>query len=250
MTPYQYGALNPISNIDMNGDSVWVTHNTGFLGLGKKETLRYDDGNLYNKDGSAYGGKVKGFLKDAVGALNTLAEGDEGGKDLKEMESSTVNTSIVHSSDGNSYSPDATGHGGTVNFDPSSGQGGLDTKGSGDRPSYIGLGHELLGHGLDNERGTLNTGMIPGAGIPYAEQFSTHIENMLRAEHLLPLRAFYGVDATGAGTYPLINGAGQSLFYNNYDYNNMNGLRTAPIRLIVPANTLSPATIRPIKITP
>lgn len=92
--------------------------------------------------------------------------------------------------------------------------------------------------------------MIPGAGIPFAEQFSTHIENMLRAEHGLPLRAFYGVDATGAGTYPLINGVGQSLFYNNYDYNSMNGLRAAPPRLIVPAYTLSPATIKPIKLRP
>ena len=86
-------------------------------------------------------------------------------------------------------------------------------------------------------------GIIPGTNIPFTEQFSTHIENMLRAEHLLPLRAFYGVDASGAGTYPLINGAGQSLYYNNYDYNQMNGLRAAPIRLIVPANTLSPATL-------
>jgi hypothetical protein len=181
--------------------------------------------------------------------LNTLGQGAEGGKLLSEMVNSTVNTTIVQSSDGNSYTPDATGNGGTVGFDPSSGQGGLDTRGSRDRPSYIGLGHELLGHGLDNQRGTLNTRTIPGAGIPYAEQFSTHIENILRAEHLLPLRQFYGVDPAGAGTYPLINGS-QSLHYNNYDYTKKHGLNAAPARLIIPAAQMSPASVRPVKITP
>ena len=78
MTPYQYGGLNPVKYIDVNGDSLWVTHRTGFLGFGGKETLRYDGGNLYNKDGSAYTGKVKGFLGktvDALGAINSTQEG-------------------------------------------------------------------------------------------------------------------------------------------------------------------------------
>jgi RHS repeat-associated protein len=43
MTPYQYAALDPIKNIDINGDSVWVSHSKGFLGLGGKEHLRYDN---------------------------------------------------------------------------------------------------------------------------------------------------------------------------------------------------------------
>ena len=30
MTPYQYGANNPILMIDINGDSLWITHRTGF----------------------------------------------------------------------------------------------------------------------------------------------------------------------------------------------------------------------------
>ncbi|MDR1552343.1 MAG: hypothetical protein LBS69_02615 [Prevotellaceae bacterium] len=42
LSPYSYAALNPVNNIDINGDSVWITQRTGFLGLGKKQTLLYE----------------------------------------------------------------------------------------------------------------------------------------------------------------------------------------------------------------
>ena len=56
LSSYSYAANNPINLIDINGDSLWIAHNKGFLGLGGKQTLLYDNGNLYNKDGTAYAG--------------------------------------------------------------------------------------------------------------------------------------------------------------------------------------------------
>lgn len=224
---------NPVNYVDVNGDSIWIKHGTGFLGLGGKETLRYEDGNLYNKDGSAYTGKVKGFLGKTVKALNEASKGDAGDNMINELQSSTQNISITRSFEGNSYDPGTN----IVKFDPSSSNGGLNTRGNTERPTFIGLGHELA-HGLDDVRGTLNLSRIPGQSFTYAEHFSTHIENQMRAEHFLPLRTHYGINSTGAGIYPLINAFGQSLHNGGYDYNN--ALRLSPIRALLPVTYILP----------
>jgi hypothetical protein len=133
---------------------------------------------------------------------------------------------VERGSGGNGYNPNTN----TVTFDPNSTQGGANTRGSTDRPSFLGLGHELA-HGLDDIRGTLNTRLIPGQTFTYAEHFATHMENKLRAEHALPLRQYYEYNSsTGLGSYPLINSSGQSLFYNNYNYQN-----TIKQRMIIPS---------------
>lgn len=48
LSPYQYGANNPILNIGINGDSLWVVH--------KGNQILYENDKAYNKDGSAYTG--------------------------------------------------------------------------------------------------------------------------------------------------------------------------------------------------
>ncbi|PSL17323.1 hypothetical protein, partial [Chitinophaga ginsengisoli] len=53
--------------------------------------------------------------------------------------------------------------------------------------------------------------------IPNAELYSTHIENLIRAENNVPLRAFYGLDVSGAGdssTRLIKAGTRQSLYYD------------------------------------
>ncbi|MEX0966859.1 MAG: hypothetical protein WD077_06450, partial [Bacteroidia bacterium] len=62
-------AINPIWFSDPFGDTVKIEHRAGFLGLGRKQTLTYEGGNLFNADGSEYEGRVRGFLGQTVNAL-------------------------------------------------------------------------------------------------------------------------------------------------------------------------------------
>ncbi|MGE0930850.1 RHS repeat-associated core domain-containing protein [Peijinzhouia sedimentorum] len=94
LTPYHYAANNPIYYVDVNGESLWVTHKTGFLGLGGKQTLLYENGNLYNKDGSAYGGKVTGYLGKVKGALDDINAVTSGQGLLRGLEDSDFNFTI------------------------------------------------------------------------------------------------------------------------------------------------------------
>lgn len=53
--------------------------------------------------------------------------------------------------------------------------------------------------------------------IRNAELYATHIENQIRSENKLPLRAYYSVDASGSGdpnTRLIRAGTQQSLYYN------------------------------------
>ena len=240
MTPYQYGANNPILFIDVNGDSLWINY--------RKEQILYEDGKLYNKNGSTYSGKglkkdgsLKGFLKNSVTALNELSGGTEGDNMVDELQSSTSNYFVRQTSEGNSYDKDKN----TVNFNPFSTDGNLNKRGRTDRPSYIALGHELA-HGLDDDRNTMQGGYIKGygpgsitpdfKGIPNAEVFATHMENKLRAEHGLPLITHYGINA-GKGIYPL-----SSSKYGNYNY--YGGLKLASPRILLPVNSLNTMQLR------
>jgi RHS repeat-associated protein len=218
MTPYHYGANNPIKYIDVNGDSLWITHGTGFLGLGGNETLLYNNGSLYNRDGSAYIGKVNGFLGKAVGSLKQIGRTEEGGTMLAELQSSTNNFSIEKTSGNNEFIPSDKnrGHSNQFSTDPaesstlaamnnagfnlSGGSGGvirwdglgaeLPTTSGGQSNRTTDLGHELF-HALDANRGLLDTRKEQG----YArdEWQATYRENILRSQMVQPLRTHYGI---------------------------------------------------------
>lgn len=152
---------------------------------------------------------------------------------MTELEGSTNNFTIVKSSS-NSFVPDNTtasfanipeiqaasgyntsslGSGGTINFNPNSGTSGLSTAGNINRPSYIGLAHEMF-HGRDSNQGVLYygqnyTGATTGVtyqstyqGLLKAEWRAVYYENMVRAQSGLPLRTHYGIRQTPNGPLP------------------------------------------------
>ncbi|MCT1526933.1 M91 family zinc metallopeptidase, partial [Sphingobacterium hotanense] len=235
MTPYQYGGLDPIKHIDINGDSLYVTHRTGFLGLGGKQTLRYEGGNLYNKDGSAYTGRVKGFLGKAVNALRAMSSTSEGGAMVSELESSSNHFTIVKSS-GSRFVRDpggtmqafanqlrtdpaqthvfqslqsqgvnlSGGTGGIIEWNPSGVM--LPTLNGAMRNGTVELGHEMF-HALDANRGLLDDRVEQG--VKRDEWQAVYRENMLRSQMRLPLRTHYIKNVNSDGSF--IGGTGPRL---------------------------------------
>lgn len=226
LSPYSFTGGNPVNYIDLNGDSITIVHRTGFLGLGGKETLTYENGSLYNADGSAYTGKVRGYLKSVMGALGSLNATSEGALLVSELQNSTnmftimsgssnrfaansmsragANLSEVQAITGNTAG--STGSGGTIYWNASSTRGGLDLTGSTSRPAYIGLGHEM-GHASDANLGLLHYSrdFTNAAGSTYfstyngllkSEWRAVYRENLIRGQAGISLRTHYGIDMT------------------------------------------------------
>ena len=233
ISPYAYCANNPVKYIDLYGDSITIVHRTGFLGLGGKETLTYSSGNLYNADGSAYSGKVKGYLKSVMAGLSNLNATAEGASLVSELQNST-NMFTIKSGD-NAFVPNSptkaganlsevqavtgnmagsTGSGGTIYWNANSTSGGLDLTGSTSRPAYIGLGHEM-GHASDSNQGLLHfssnyTNALTGAtyfsthdGLLKAEWRAVYRENLIRGQEGISLRTHYGYDITTGVPSPI-----------------------------------------------
>ncbi len=227
MSPYQYGANNPVLMIDVNGDSLWISY--------KGNDILYDNGNLYNSDGTAYTGKgvkldksgnvtgYKGFLKQTMNALGTMAGTAEGGAMLTELQGSTNNFTIMHSSNnpkGNksefSASDPAKAHANQAMTDPAhavsyaaltsmgislaGGSGGtiywnpsgttLPTTAGAQANSTVELAHEMF-HGLDANRGLLDSRTHLDPRVDRSEWQAVYRENTLRGQMGVPLRTHY-----------------------------------------------------------
>ncbi|WP_062061805.1 M91 family zinc metallopeptidase [Aquimarina longa] len=228
LTPYHYGANNPMYYVDIQGDSLWIRH--------KGNDILYQNGGVYNKDGTEYTGKgvktnkdgtteLKGFLKKTVNALTAIANSAEGASMISELESSDNNFTIVNAktsqfNNSDSYKAFANqwrtdpaqaasyaaiqnggrdfsgGAGGTIHWNPSGAPlvtlSGTRTNGTTD------LAHEMF-HALDSNRGLLDSRVHNG--LKRSEWQATYRENVLRTQLGLPIRSHYKTSlnaATGA----------------------------------------------------
>ncbi len=219
LSPYQYGANNPINNIDVNGDSifVWVTTNAETRAQTRyyygqvegKWGLVGDDGKLYSGDDA--------FAKSITGALDEVRSGgDFGAKFIGDAATGSDNVD-VRSTTGDNKTQD-----GILYVNPSAEQYAPTEKGKQKLPFSITLGHEIA-HGLANVQGVKFkdwvTIPIDESGgtrtLSQSEIYATHIENNLRAERGMPLRTHYSQDKDGIPTSEtrILDSKSRSLYY-------------------------------------
>ncbi len=192
VSPYAAMNNNPILHSDFLGDTIQVTFHTGFLGLGAKHTVTYNQGKL-TENGVEYKGKVQGFGKATVAALDAIRTGGtEGAALISDLEKGAL---VNIASGSNTTSPD----GKNVTFDPA-GQGTdmPNQDGSTGRPAYVALAHEL-GHVWDFQNPV--KGVASGTRAWYiasdktiirqGEKVATWWENKVRSENNIGLREYY-----------------------------------------------------------
>lgn len=199
-SPYSYGHDCPIVICDVNGDSVWVTWQTGFwsfLGLGTDHRALYSGGKLY-ENGQEYKGDDS-YASAALGALNDINSGDAGQTLLKQLTGSKLNYTIMDGGkDNDRFRPD-----GTIMWNASTTEMGVDANGSPYTESFVGLAHEVS-HAYDwdlaiatHNPGLWNSDIWVPAGnglskpVLMYEKYACEWENKVRAEHKLTLRKYY-----------------------------------------------------------
>lgn len=152
LTPYQYGANNPILMIDINGDSIYIYNG--------KEKILYHNGSLYwagtgqKYNGNAINkkGNLTGFVSDTKNALDAIRTGGQSGQELIDYIQNGTYKDV-----GIQYGQSNQERSGLIDFNPSERQSDVPNQdGTYGRDSYIGLAHEL-GHSWDRfENGDAN----------------------------------------------------------------------------------------------
>lgn len=206
MSPYQYGANNPISNIDVNGDSIWLSY-TRIDADGNETTTRYKyvNGKLLSESGGEYDGKDESdpFFQVINDQLNLLKKASSEANDiitsLEESPNEHTITNVDFKKHGEEAGNYANGYGknSKIHYDPLSTED-REKKGANRFPS-IGLIHELL-HGYDIDKGhdpdkAYDIRNSKGQFISPAEIKAVNVENTVRRRMGLPERTtIYGAE--------------------------------------------------------
>lgn len=185
LSPYIYCGNNPVNAIDMKGDTIIYIHdNTQYYYM-----MKGDASGFYDKQGNML--KNQGAY-ELSGALQEIQSGEMGNKLVSFLSNSTKNVSIRFAMENETHNYYNSS---TVNWNPTENAVGMDENFKQDVPAYISLAHELF-HVRDNFMfGNKEIGLwyktSKGGNISMKEYYTSLNENLIRAEHGLPLRQYY-----------------------------------------------------------
>jgi len=206
LTPYNYVANNPILLLDPDGEEIWI-----YYGEERKNKIQYKNGKLYDEEGNEVDVE-NDFVNQVVDAIDELKETDTGEWLTDELQNSDKKHDIYKTDEGSyitakdglaSYGLEEGGSGSSIYWN------------SGEKGSFIGLGHEMA-HGWDMQNGQfdwMNGIWLKDVGL--RERRACHIENIIRNEYGLQLRKSY----SGTENTKLINKKGKEIILK-YDYKN------------------------------
>ncbi|WP_168771470.1 M91 family zinc metallopeptidase [Chitinophaga ginsengisegetis] len=232
MSPYQYGANNPINNVDINGDSVFVT-----TGAGQRLHYGYTSGGGYGfystgvdaESGLPVENRYQGgdkFVEQASAAIGRIGMSGKEGRGLVDELSTSNNKFSLESGNGvnnfvangtqaagayaahlsadpsiSALKPVAGGAGGKITWDPK-GANVWVLGGKQDNNPISNLAHEMF-HARDANRGLLYDKQYPSGvynGLARDEWQASYKENQIRAANGWPIREYYrsAVDPSGS----------------------------------------------------
>ena len=175
LSPYQYGANNPVCNVDVNGDSIFVNPNpAGIMDYVKM----------------LFGLKTD-FQVKVYNDIEQLKKEDKVVADMIESLGKSANKHIITVEDskkGNYVAPDKPNElmspqGSTIGYNPDKWSNGIDK-----RPPRAGLAHELS-HSYELDKGLYKDLMF--YGVPDTEINAIIIENRIRKVNEYPKRSSY-----------------------------------------------------------
>jgi hypothetical protein len=215
LTPYNYCAGNPMILVDPNGEEIWIAGGDG-------NSYRYENGKLFNKDGSEFTGERTGFLGKTTAALDKLSGTKMGSKLIGALQSNKNYKLDINSSTSSQFSPTGkefeTGNAtnGLLAWNSNT-SGGVPVEGNqyGCTDATIALGHELS-HAYDNMcnvpdaiiHDKYNKELIKG------EWAAVYRENAIRNELKFPLRTHYAKD--GNAPPGQVIGSGPAMLDKNH----------------------------------
>ena len=221
LSPYVFCAADPVNMVDPDGRMIVVLS-------GNKE-FSYEYGFFYDPEGRVYSGEELGF-QAIESALNQIMSRNNGFDLVDALIRSEKMVLISYGGNRNRETGKYLHFDSAVSWNP-------DNDAVGGQPSFISLAHELA-HSKDRLGGTINMETWYSfyderinaiRDVPKAEIFSTHIENLIRKEHNIPLRVSYSIYENGDPHEGFIIYKGKSLYFdttgnhsNNYRIINKN----------------------------
>ena len=188
ISPYAYCAWNPVKLIDPSGDTICYKYNNKVYYYTKMSEGNYS---WVNNDGNKHMGGEDVNFDNLTDALRKLQEKPAGNKLVGDLiaDDQTVEIACKQANGSDQI------NGKWVKWNPYKTTGNfLNEDGSHERPSFIGLGHELahiydVWHGTNDQTEWFTTPF--GDVVPKCEITVGAVENLLRAEHGIPRRKFY-----------------------------------------------------------